>query len=110
MARSVGIGIMLLIAAIVLFLSLASLNWLTGVAGIAFLLTGLASLKWQAGTKYAFGMGTIILLSSIPFLFSKDSPWYYGTLGTLSSVVFLIGALLTFIIDNRQKKLGGMSR
>ena len=99
--RDIGISAMLLTAATVLALSLFSLNWLTGIAGGAFLITGLASWKWRAGVKYALGMGIIILVSSIPFLFSKDSPWFYGTLGTLVSVLFLSGASITMLYDKR---------
>ncbi|KTB47618.1 hypothetical protein [Dehalogenimonas alkenigignens] len=109
MARNVGIAVMLLTAAAILVTSLVSWNWLAGIAGGAFLLTGLASWKWQAGINYAFGVGIILLLSSIPFLFSSESPWYYGTLGTLSSAVFIIGALITFRFDQKNNQVRGMS-
>ncbi|MEL7562937.1 hypothetical protein [Dehalogenimonas sp. 4OHTPN] len=105
MGRQTGVAMMLLTAIAVLFASIVIGNWLTGVAGGAFLMTGLASWKWPAGIKYAFDLGIATLLASIPFLFSKDSPTYYGTLGSLFSAAFLAGSLLTFRFDQRNKKV-----
>jgi hypothetical protein len=94
MNRNIGIAIMMLAALIVLGLSFLSLNWLGGITGGAFLITGLASWKTKAGLKYALGAGLIILASSIPFLLSREPPSYYGTVGTIASLAFLSGALI----------------